>query len=1324
MKKRFVLAVAIGLLLLVAPAVSAPLRNVPQKLVQPNGDVLECLASGDEHFNWLHDENGYVIIQNHSTGHDTSGYYTYAVKDNNGDLQPSQYIAGRVDPASVGLTPDIKPSPERLQQMLAASEAVLAESPTVSAPSTGTINNIVVFIRFKNEAEFTDQVTLYSDMFNSAVSGANSMLNYFNEVSYNALSVSTTFYPTPSGATIVSYQDTVNTRGYYQPFDTTTNPIGYNNDTELRDREHILLKDAVNAIASQVPTGLNLDGDNDGKVDNVCFIIDGSADGSNALLWPHMGSLDSQTAYINGIQVYTYNFQLQTTLLSSGVGVLCHEMMHSLGMPDLGHSPSDGMTTVGSWDIMEYDANPPQHPSAYMKYRYGNWISSIPVISSPGVYTLNPLTSSTNNCYKIESPNSSTEYYVVEYRKRSGTFENSLPGSGLLVYRINTAEDGQGNDQGPPDEVYVYRPGGTCSVNGSCDSANYSSDVGRIAIDDTTDPTPFLSNCAAGGLSISEVGSCGSTISFRLGAVPPCDSYDPDNTCAVANTIQPGVPQTHCIVPATDVDWVKFTLTQLSSVVLQTSGVSGDTRMWLYSDCSGTQLEYNDDGNGVFSRIDRVCGVDALPAGTYYVKVDEYGNNSEIPSYTLTLTVDACPITPIPPSNPSATNVTVSSIRWTWTDNSSDETGFKVYADPGPCSPVTLRATAAAASTYWDYGLTPNQLTANCQYCLQVAATNANGDSAKTSCITKYTLAGPPSYGNNIACNFSTGVWYPKDTTFTFTNPAGFGTSTHGGSQYKVSKFKYVWDTNPTHTWTGSESDWSSSTLPKSPTTCGSYYLHLRSYNAQVVGNPASVDLGPYKSDPNLPTTPVVTDDGAFQTDTTQLHAQWTCPEDTCSGICGYSYAIGTSATDPGSGYVLPWELTTNCEATEPGLSLQYGVIYYWYVKAKDCAGNWGTVGISDGIAVVQELSGSIAAAKMLPDSSSVGLSSKALTAVVGDTFYIQDSSGMGIRAQAQKMPAGLPANALVDVGGKMWTNSDGERFIQEACVLDTQTTQAVRSVGMNNRWLGGGDWHYNNVTGAGQQGIEDGVGLSSIGLLVRTWGKVVSAAVSGVFASWNLDTSPGWPMQGEWAFGTPTGGGGVSHGFPDPTSGYTGSNVYGVNLGGDYSLTAGGPYYLTTGPIDCSGKSGISLRFRRWLNSDYQTFAYATVEVSNNGTSWTPIWNNGATEIKESSWTLCEYPIPVADDMPSVYIRWSYQVASGAFAYSGWNIDDVEISGTDPLYVIDDGSGVGLRVVFPSGMTMPSLGAYISATGVCSCVRDTEGKIRPLLRVTGWQAQ
>lgn len=72
---------------------------------------------------------------------------------------------------------------------------------------------------------------------------------------------------------------------------------------------------------------------------------------------------------------------------------------------------------------------------AFMKHAYGGWISSIPEITESGTYNLNPLTSSTNNCFKIPIMYS-YDYLIVEYRKKTGTFEGSLPNSGLLIYRI------------------------------------------------------------------------------------------------------------------------------------------------------------------------------------------------------------------------------------------------------------------------------------------------------------------------------------------------------------------------------------------------------------------------------------------------------------------------------------------------------------------------------------------------------------------------------------------------------------------------------------------------------------------------------------------------------------------------------------------------------------------------------------------------------------------------------------------------------------------------------------------------------------------------
>jgi len=120
------------------------------------------------------------------------------------------------------------------------------------------------------------------------------------------------------------------------------------------------------------------------------------------------------------------------------------------------------------------------------------------------------------------------------------------------------------------------------------------------------------------------------------------DRWEPDNLESLANQIYSGSPQNRSIRPIGDIDWVTFSLDTQSEVVIETSGASGDTCMWLY-DSALNLIEYDDDGgNGNFSRIDRLCGSDSLLPGTYYIKVTQYGNDSYIPNYDINFNATPC----------------------------------------------------------------------------------------------------------------------------------------------------------------------------------------------------------------------------------------------------------------------------------------------------------------------------------------------------------------------------------------------------------------------------------------------------------------------------------------------------------------------------------------------------------------------------------------------------------------------------------------------------------------------------------------------------------
>ena len=498
MKKYLIIFISINFLF------SAKLENMEVILFQPDGDLIECFASGDEYYNWIHDNDGYTIIQS-----PIDGYYYYAIIENN-QIVPSAHLVNSINPLSISLTKGVKIN---ASQYYERKDNYWEDVEMRDAPSIGTLNNINIFIRFFDEVEFPETRTFYDIPFN--LEDGPSMVHYFKEVSYDLLTVNTTHFPTTSTNENISYQDQY-TRGYYQPYNEVANPIGYQNDNQSRTREHELLKNAVEAVQHQIQEDLDVDANNDGYVDNVTFLVRGSPGAWASLLWPHRWALYTEEAYINGSRVYDYNLNLEQGGYFT-VGTLCHEFSHSLGAPDLYHYWDDvAPVAVGGWDVMDASADIPQYMSAYMKYRYTDWITELPVISYGGTYQLYPLSSPTNNIFRINSPSSSNEYFVVEYRVNEGIYDINTPGdqNGLLIYRVNSSISGNGN--GPPDELYVYRTNGTLESNGSFAGAVFSELTGKTKFNDNTNPSCFLYDGTSGGINITNIGYPGEFIQFDL----------------------------------------------------------------------------------------------------------------------------------------------------------------------------------------------------------------------------------------------------------------------------------------------------------------------------------------------------------------------------------------------------------------------------------------------------------------------------------------------------------------------------------------------------------------------------------------------------------------------------------------------------------------------------------------------------------------------------------------------------------------------------------------------------------------------------------------
>jgi len=183
---------------------------------------------------------------------------------------------------------------------------------------------------------------------------------------------------------------------------------------------------------------------------------------------------------------------------------------------------------------------------------------------------------------------------------------------------------------------------------------------------------------------------------------------------------------------------------------------------------------------------------------------------------------------------------------------------------------------------------------------------------------------------------------------------------------------------------------------------------------------------------------------------------------------------------------------------------------------------------------------------------------------------------------------------------------------------------------------------------------VTDGIRQSTRSVLV----EVVPDAIYHA----DMSNDPNWQLDEGWAWGVPAGQGSWNG---DPNSGYTGENVIGYELEGDYVNSMEQTRYATTGAINCEGYRNIRLSFRRWLGVE-SPYDQANIQVSNDGSNWVDIWTVGYSHISDDAWQLVEYVVPssVADGQSTVYFRWGIGPTDNSVTYPGWNIDDVQITG------------------------------------------------------------
>ncbi len=163
---------------------------------------------------------------------------------------------------------------------------------------------------------------------------------------------------------------------------------------------------------------------------------------------------------------------------------------------------------------------------------------------------------------------------------------------------------------------------------------------------------------------------------------------EPNDDCTIANPLNIDDPMAAAISPEGDNDWFEFQASAGDCVTFAAAPgegqVGGDTRMWLWADDCVTQLDFDDDGgDGLYPLIE----YEFADAGTYYIEVDEYGDNGIIDAYVLLAA--ECP--PPPEENGSTCNLL--NICYDW-DFAEGDHGFV----PVLCDPLGVGV--------WEYGNT------------------------------------------------------------------------------------------------------------------------------------------------------------------------------------------------------------------------------------------------------------------------------------------------------------------------------------------------------------------------------------------------------------------------------------------------------------------------------------------------------------------------------------------------------------------------------------------------------------------------------------------
>jgi len=489
---------------------AVPARPGTIAVRQPGGESITLVLRGDEHAHWYEDAAGRLVVLDTLTRQ-----WVYASWDGK-EAKPTSWAVGRDQPQPEASTKEADTLRRSLKTRRAAKAAARAH--TYHPSPLGTCKNLVILVNF-TDLTVSQTRQAYDDLFNavgySADGAVGSVKDFYTEVTYGALTVE---------STVVEPVTLDHDYAFYGQNDAWGDDV----------MPQAMVRDALLKLEERGFDFSQMDGDGDGYVDGLTIIHAGVGEeigtDPNAI-WSHMWEMGTPLT-LDGVVLQTYC----TTPASrdgSGamtrIGVICHEMGHVFGLPDLYDYDYDSegagrfcLMAGGSWNGT--DGERPSHPSAYCKVLLG-WVEPT-LISVAGTYSLgrvetNPL------IYKIQGSLPPNEYFLIENRQGYG-FDAAIPGStrGILIWHVDSNQpnnDDQNHymvdleEAGPgPNPVHHLERG---------DNTGEDSDYFRLGnateFNDLTKPNSLGYEEDPLGFGIENISASAETMTFRVRVVEP-----------------------------------------------------------------------------------------------------------------------------------------------------------------------------------------------------------------------------------------------------------------------------------------------------------------------------------------------------------------------------------------------------------------------------------------------------------------------------------------------------------------------------------------------------------------------------------------------------------------------------------------------------------------------------------------------------------------------------------------------------------------------------------------------------------------------------------